>query len=134
MTARRPREVAPDDLRARFEWKKVEAPKAWRPKHNGEELVGYYRGRTVRSGRFGQYEVVMLLVPGRGAFMLSGTRIIQLIDAAGVDEGWPVRVVWKGLKNIGETEDGEPKRMKDFEVFVAEGEPIDVDDLPDIKE
>ena len=68
------------ELRDRFNWKQVEAPGLWRPDDIGEELIGYYGGRTLRTGPHGQYEVVIVHVPQQGAFMLSGTMIIQLID------------------------------------------------------
>lgn len=121
-------------LREKYEWKKVEAPKTWRPKYNGEELVGFYGGRTIRSGSFGQYEVVIVHVPGRGSFMLSGTQLIQLIDAASADVGDPIRVVWGGYLKLGEAEDGREKKMKQFTVFVVDGERLAPEDMPAIKE
>lgn len=127
-----PREVT--DLRARYEWKRIEAPKTWRPKHNGEELVGYYAGKSVRNGQFGQYEIVMVTVPRRGVFMISGTRIVQLADASGVQYGWPVRVVWQGLADLPPLAVGERARtMKQFEFFVAEGDPVSPEDMPLVK-
>jgi len=80
MDNQKPREIT--DLRGRYEWKKIEAPKMWRPRMIGEELVGFYGGKTTRNGQWGQYEVVLVHVPGRGSFMLSGVRIIQLADAS----------------------------------------------------
>lgn len=112
-----------DTVRARYKWKRVDAPKPWRPKDEGEELCGYYLGKTLRNGRFGQYEVALILVPARGTFMVSGTRVIQLIDAANIDVRWPIRIVWKGLIALS----GD-RSFKDFEVFVAQGEPLGEDD------
>ncbi len=121
-------------LREKYEWKKVEAPKTWRPKFNGEELVGFYGGRTMRSGSFGQYEVVIIHVPARGSFMVSGTQVIQLIDASCVEVGDPVRVVWGGYLALGEADDGRAKKMKLFTVYVVEGERLASDDMPALKE
>jgi len=123
------------DLKSRYEWKQVEAPKTWRPKMLGEELIGFFGGKTLRNGRYGQYEVVLVHVPRRGSFMISGTRVSQLIDAAGIDIGWPVRVAWRGQMTLPEKEgDEEKKYMKLFDVFIAEGDPVSPGDLPAIKE
>jgi hypothetical protein len=119
------------DLKSRYEWKQVEAPKTWRPKMLGEELIGFFGGKTLRNGRYGQYEVVLVHVPRRGSFMISGTRVSQLIDAAGIDIGWPVRIAWRGeMKLPGEEE----RKMKLFDVFIAEGDPVSPGDLPAIKD
>lgn len=113
----------------RYRWKRVEAPKHWRPTNVDDELVGFYGGKTQRSGQYGDYEVVLVHVPARGAFMISGTRIVQLIDAAGIESGWPVRVVWRGLVRLTSE-----RKMKDFAVYVAEGDPVAADDLPAVRE
>jgi len=49
-----------EDLRERYGWKKVVAPKAWRPEATGEELIGFYGGKTTRTGAYGQYDVVLV--------------------------------------------------------------------------
>jgi len=121
----------PVDLRERYEWKQVEAPKMWRPRMLGEELVGFFGGKSVRNGRFGQYEVVLVHVPRRGSFMVSGTRVSQLVDAAGVGEGWPVRIVWRGHVVLAGEEE---RKMKLFDVFVAEGDPLSPEEMPRMKE
>lgn len=125
-------EDSPKDMKAvkeTYAWKKVEAPKRWNPIDPGEELCGFYVGKTTRSGAYGQYEVVLIHVPGRGTLMASGVRIVQLVDASGVEPGWPVRLVWRGLQPFPGTD----KRMKLFEFFVAEGEPMAPESLPKIK-
>src|SRR3972149_1075097 len=106
-----------EQIRTRYKWQKVHVPKHWRPKKVGEEIVGFYGGRTLKTGNFGQYEVMLIHVPSLGSFTLSGTMLIQLIDASMIDMGHPIRVVWGGQKQL----DGD-KKMKIFEVFVAEGE------------
>lgn len=130
---KKPRELG--DLRSRYEWKQVEAPKTWRPKMIGEELVGFFGGKTLRNGQWGQYEVVLVHVPLRGSFMVSGTRINQLADASGIGVGWPIRIVWRGKVRLAEpTPDGEVREMKQYDVFVAEGDPLSPEEMPSVKE
>ncbi len=114
-----------DRIRESYQWKKVKAPRHWRPKNPGEELVGYYGGRTVKNGAYGQYEVVIIHVPMSGSFMLTGTVLIQLLDSSMIEAGHPVRVVW-----LGSMPHGEDKTIKQYELFVAEGEPIPVEAMP----
>jgi hypothetical protein len=126
-------EAMSNTIRDRYKWKQVEAPKPWRPKYNGEELCGFYGGKSVRDGQFGQYQVIIVHVPQRGAFMLSGVLIVNLVDAAGFVLGSPIRVVWKGLEKLTPKEDDErPRTMKRFDVFEAEGEAIAEEDLPEV--
>jgi hypothetical protein len=117
-----------DDIRERFKWRKVVAPQTWRPSEVGQELVGYYGGRTLREGSFGQYEVVLVHVPLEGSYMLTGTQLIQLMDASMIVAGHPIRIVWQGLK---ETSAGH--QMKMFDVLVAEGQVIPVEALPTVQ-
>jgi hypothetical protein len=120
-------------LLERYDWKKVVTPKMWHPKKADEELVGFFGGKSVRNGRYGQYEVVIIHIPRRGSLMISGVRIVNLVDASGIDTGWPIRIVWLGEKEIAPGEDGKPRRMKDFDVYIAEGDPISADNLPAIR-
>jgi hypothetical protein len=103
-------------------WRKISSPTTWRPQ-DGEELIGYYVGRTQRDGSFGPYEVVLVAVPYKGTFMVSGTKLIQLADSAMLTRGDAVRVVFLGKKEIGED-----REMKDFELYV--GELPMADDMP----
>lgn len=119
--------VAQDQLLARFKWRKVEVPRTWNPRSPGQTLVGFYAGRTTRNGAFGQYAVVLVLVPGDGAYMISGIKLMQLIDAAMIGTGHPIQIVYNGDKDLG---DG--KAMKLFEVLVAEGDPIEANAMPNI--
>lgn len=105
-------------------WHKVSAPKPWNPKENGTELIGFYAGRTKRDGVHGQYEVVTVLVPYKGAFMVSGTVLIQLADAAMLTRGDAVRIVFVERKQLdnGHT-------MKVFELYVGETEALSEPEL-----
>ncbi len=109
----------------RLPWKKVEAPIFWRPREVGAQLVGFYMGRTLRTGSYGQYEVVMIFVPGEGAYIVSGTKIVQLIDASGLTRGEPVKVLWMGEEPLKEG-----KKMKMFEVYTIDEEKMADEDLP----
>lgn len=99
-------------------WQKVRAPKIWRPAAIDEELVGEYVGRTLREGMFGQYEVVTIWVPGKGAFIASGTALIQLVDAAGLERGDPIRIVYRGIEELYEGE----RKLKLFDLYVVRRE------------
>lgn len=116
-------------LLERYKWRTVTAPRPWNPTEPGEELVGYYGGRTLRNGVHGQYEVVIVHVPMDGAYMLTGVRIAQLIDASMATIGHPVRIIWKGR-----VETGAGHQMKQYEVMVADGEAIPAEDLPEIRQ
>lgn len=121
---------ATDKLK-KVKWRKISAPTTWRPQ-DGEELVGYYAGRTKRDGSFGQYEVLIVLVPYKGTFMISGTAIIQLADSAMLTRGDAVRLRYLGKKDISTPDDVEKREMKLFELYVGELEPEK--DLPDIED
>jgi len=114
-----------EHIRAQFKWRKVQAPKTWRPADVGEEVVGYYGGQTLKEGRYGQYSVALVHVPLGESVMLSGTKVIQLIDSSLIKPGHPIRIIWMGMKDLpnGHT-------MKDFEVHVAEGEAVPFEALP----
>jgi len=107
-------------------WRKISAPKTWNPKTSGEELIGYYAGRTKRDGQFGQYEVVTVLVPYKGAFMVSGTVLIQLADTAMLTRGDAVRIVFIERKKLDEE-----REMKVFELYVGELEALDEAEMPE---
>ena len=86
-----------------------------------------YAGRTMRKGAWGQYEVVLVLVPSKGAYMVSGCQVIQLMDAAMIEVGHPVRITYNGIQ-----ETSEERRMKLFELHVADGDPISPLDMPSV--
>lgn len=124
--------MKPVDLIDRYQWKKVEAPKTWRPKSVDEELVGFYGGKTSRTGPFGAYPVVIVHVPRQGTMTVTGTQIVQLADSSSIMPGWPVRIIYRGLHKFG---DGDQKKtMKKFDMLVAEGDPISPDDMPKLKD
>jgi hypothetical protein len=96
-----------------IEWHKVRAPRTWRPKP-GEQLIGYYYGKSTRLGHHGQYEVVQMAVPGQGMWLVSGTTILQLVNSACLQTGDPMKVVFLGEKAL----EGD-KKLKLFELFVS---------------
>lgn len=78
-------------------WKKVKAPRPWRPRV-GEVLVAKYLTRTSRPSNYGggTYSVVTLDGPD-GPVNISGAVISSLFDAAGdLPVGKLVRVTYKG--------------------------------------
>lgn len=102
-------------LAERCGWKKVQAPIPWQPKKLGAELVGLYGGRTVRKGPFGQYDVIIMHVPKRRSYMVSGTRIIQLVDSAMLEPGDMIRVVFQGFMELADD-----KKMRLFDLYIPE--------------
>jgi hypothetical protein len=102
-----------------MKWRKVSAPKPWNPKENGSELVGYYAGRSKRDGIHGQYEVLTVVVPYKGMFLVSGTILIQLADAAMLSRGDAVRIVFVERKQLDDE-----RTMKMFELYVGESEAL----------
>lgn len=86
----------------------------------------------MRNGRWGQYEVVLVVVPAKGAYMVSGCQIIQLLDAAMIEVGHPIRIIFNGHQVTESDLCGEERRMKLFEVFVAEGDPIAPSEMPSV--
>jgi hypothetical protein len=116
---------AREALLARYKWQRIVAPRSWRPREIGEQLVGFYGGKTTRRGTYGSYEAAIVHVPGEGAYLVSGVVVINLLDTALVAEGSPIRIVWGGSKPLS----GE-RTCKQFELYVAEGEPLAATDLP----
>lgn len=127
MSKRRAKETSADIIE-RYNWKRLETPRAWAPKA-GDELAGYYLGATLRDGAFGQYSVVLVAVPSEGVYMVSGTIIIQLVQSAFIPTGSPLRIRFDGL---AETTMG--RQMKKFEVSVPDGEALDEQSIPAIKQ
>jgi len=124
-TPRRP--LTQQALRDRHRWQKVTAPVVWHPT-GPEELIGYYGGRTLRTGTFGQYEVVIVHVPYRGTFLISGVRLIQLVDAAQLVKGDPVRIAFLGY------EQGRADReMKLFELYITDDDRLTEAELPEVQ-
>lgn len=103
----------------KFQWRKVVAPKPWHPKP-GDEIAGFYGGKSVKNGKYGQYQAILVRIPGRSPLMVTGARIVQLIDAAMVEVGAPIHISFGGKKDIG---DG--KTMNLFELNVAEDNEVE---------
>lgn len=108
-------------------WAKVTAPRPWHPAV-GDELVGYYAGRTMRDGKFGQYEVVMVAVPGAGVVTVSGVKALSAIDASGVQLRTPVKFVFNGKRDVA----GREHQMNDIDVYVDAAFLEPITELPEI--
>ena len=102
-------------LADRYQWKKIKAPTTWQPRAIGAELVGFYGGRTMRKGIYGQYDVILVHVPKKRSYMVSGVRIIQLVDSAMLEPGDAIRIVFQGYKELSDD-----KRMRKFDLYVPE--------------
>jgi hypothetical protein len=102
------------DTMARIHWVKITAPRPWKPQKEGDELVGSYGGKTVKNGVHGEYAVVLVRTE-KGGFMVSGIQAVQSLDGAGVKEGTPVKIVFRGWATT--TDD---RKMKKFDVFMGE--------------
>jgi hypothetical protein len=116
--------MSKSDLK-KVKWKEVEAPTSWRPR-KGDELIGWYAGKTVKNGRYGEYTVITVLVPYQGAVMVSGSKIIQLADTAMIRPGEPIKIVYCGKIDIGED-----RKMKTFKMYMGEGESLATENIPE---
>lgn len=107
---KRPSEDGVDKLVADgMRWKRVKAPRVWRP-GEGEVLIGIYRGRRPKIGQHGPYEVAMIETTELGSFTVSGSVVMGMLES--VVEGTVVRIEYFGLKpGHGE------RTYKAFEVF-----------------
>lgn len=118
---------AEDQLREKYGWRKVEAPRPWRPLLPGEELIGFYGGTTKRVGRHGEYTVVIVHVPQGGSRTCTGSALIRLVDAGMVARGCPVRIIYQGTRV---TENG--FNEKQFDLLIATGPAVAVEALPEL--
>ena len=108
--------VVPEPIR----WRKLQAPSPWKPENAGEELVGYFLGKTILDGRYSQYQVVVVAAVNEDGTTTprtaSGSALIRALDAGMVEVGHLIRIVYGGRKEL----DGD-RSMKLFEVFAGEG-------------
>ena len=111
-----------DALRAKHAWREVPGTKVWRPAE-GEDLIGFFKGRRTKKGSFGPYEQIVLQVPYQGVFLISGTMLLNLVDGAALKEGDLVRIVYMGNQGLGYDETGKEKKMKTFQLLVPEPQP-----------
>lgn len=95
-------------------WRKVKAPKAWRPTIAGEVLVGELLGRSTRTSHGDSYGVVVLNTD-KGKQIVSGVVITSLFDAAMLPDGAMVRIVYRG--NVDSLAG---RTYRDFDLYVAE--------------
>lgn len=114
-TKTQPAQLTAQELAHKLKWRRISLPTPWYPSVAGEELVGYYGGTTVRDGQFGQYQVIFISVPYKGTFVVSGTLLVQQAAIANLVRGQPVRLVFFGLKSIGEN-----RMIKDIGLYVSD--------------
>jgi hypothetical protein len=112
-----------------IKWKKLEAPKPWRPTLPDEELVGYYLGQSVRKGSYGEYTVALIAVMSEDGsvgtpYMVSGAALINAIDGSLIQIGTLLKVVYGGVMELSEG-----RKMKMFEVFKQDGV-LAAEDMP----
>lgn len=117
-----------EHILAKYKWRKVEAPKPWRP-GVGDEVVGYYLSTSQRNGEHGRFTAVYVAVPGDGVRYITGVRIVDLIAASMVARGEPVRIIFDGLETTGSG-----RQMKTFSLYVSYAERADETDLPQVRE
>ena len=101
-------------------WRRVRAPRPWKPRQVGDVLVGTVLARAVRPGSEGSSYGVTTLQTEDGAVTISGVVISSLFDAAGeLASNVLVRVVY-----LGEQVSAANRTYKDFELYVcvADGE------------
>ena len=107
-------------MNADIKWIKIESPVPWKPKTVGEELFGYFLGVESYTGRYGDYQAVLVGVPTSDGFCVSrrlgGQGVIKLILGASIDIGKLIRIVYDGTKDVGQANE-----MKVFDVFVSNG-------------
>ncbi len=108
-------------------WTKVTTPRAWHPTKPGAELIDYYAGRSTCDGAFGQYDVVLVAVPGVGMMTVSGVKPLSAVEASGVQLRTPVKFVFNGLKDIGRE-----NKLKDIDVYVDAAFLEPITELPKI--
>jgi hypothetical protein len=78
-------------------WKRVEAAKPWRP-NPGDSITGVYLGISTSDGRFGPYKRITVRTEKDGAFTVSGTVLISLVEGAGLELGQTIKIVFGGYK------------------------------------
>jgi hypothetical protein len=61
--------------------------------------------------------VVVIAVPYKGTFTVSGTGLLNLVDSGMVTRGQAIRIFFGGYLDLGEG-----KQMKQFELYVGETE------------
>lgn len=104
--------MAEDELRARHQaggaptadlvaegrrWRRVAGPRPWRPKHDGDVLIGRLLARSTKPGDGGTNYGVATLESLEGPVTITGVVITGLLDAAGtLEEGTLLRVVYRG--------------------------------------
>ena len=108
---------AVERLRELPAWKRVRALISWTPRAPGDELCGFFGGQTVRTGQYGEYTVVLVHVPDVGSYTVTGTELVRLVNAARLQDGEPVRIVFRGRERTSSD-----REIKRFDLLVLASE------------
>lgn len=96
-------------------WRKVEAPRTWRPKEKGEALVGIYAGSQKRVGPHGEYNAHFVRDEQYGeSWLLSGAKLDVLFIS--VQPGSRVQVIFNGREPFEVA--GEQREAKEFDLYL----------------
>lgn len=94
-----------------LKWTKVDIALPWRPEP-GEVLEGVYGGQSMMRGHSGEYDI-WIVHTRLGSYTVSGTIAARMFASAMIEEGEPIRIVYKGRAGKGEF------KYKDYDMFVG---------------
>lgn len=94
-------------------WKRVKAPKSWRPTE-GEELIGEFLGSDVAVGEYGEYKRHYVRREDESVVYVTGSRSDQLFALVKADG--EVKVVFNGMRQCVTSD----RTYKDIDVFTRD--------------
>jgi hypothetical protein len=98
-------------------WRRVRGSKPWKPKQDGDVLVGRLLARSTRPGDNGSVYGVATVEGPNGPVTVSGVVITGLLDAAGeLDPETRIRIVFTGTKMALSG-----RSYNDFDLYVEVG-------------
>lgn len=97
-----------------IEWVKVQRPQRWKPRAEGEELIGSFISKTTRTGDGGRVYAVVTIRTSRGVVTVAGVVIGSLFESAGCIPGDTVRIVFRGMR-----ESNSGNMYRDFDLYLA---------------
>lgn len=93
-------------------WKKVRAPKYWRPAETGDSVEGKFAGFMQCTGQYGSYLAVALNGP-EGLVYVTGVKALSLAQwARPAVEQTELKFVFTGYVDVGQEHE-----MRDYELF-----------------